>query len=286
MEVPAITPGCSPRSGCRRATSRRSARWSRSSRVRAGRRRARLLQAGCVHAAAPAAPKPASALVPAKAGIPGPRTGLCEAREPAPTIISIPSSKCARRTRNFGPASTSGGTHVTPLARRLAGENGIDLSRSPAPARMAASSRATSRRRRQRRGPRRARDGDGCAAEQVKALYQGAAFEEAAARRHAPHHRDAAGRGQADHPALLSDRRRDDGRALRLREEANAGAPKAKDGRRPTSSRSTTSSLRRWRSRCSACPPPMRCGRATASCASGIPTSAWRWRSRAACSRR
>src|SRR5471032_671626 len=32
-------------------------------------------------------------------------------------------------SRNFGPAKTSGGTVVTPLARRLAGENGIDLSR-------------------------------------------------------------------------------------------------------------------------------------------------------------
>src|SRR4029079_9619579 len=32
-------------------------------------------------------------------------------------------------SRNFGPAKTSGGTFVTPLARRLGGENGIDVSR-------------------------------------------------------------------------------------------------------------------------------------------------------------
>src|SRR5712671_931991 len=32
-------------------------------------------------------------------------------------------------SRNFGPARTAGGTVVTPLARRLAGEGGIDLSR-------------------------------------------------------------------------------------------------------------------------------------------------------------
>src|SRR6201991_829571 len=32
-------------------------------------------------------------------------------------------------SRNFGPAKTSGGMSITPLARRLAGENGIDLSR-------------------------------------------------------------------------------------------------------------------------------------------------------------
>jgi pyruvate dehydrogenase E2 component (dihydrolipoamide acetyltransferase) len=33
--------------------------------------------------------------------------------------------------RNFGPARIAGGITVTPLARRLAGENGIDLSRIP-----------------------------------------------------------------------------------------------------------------------------------------------------------
>jgi pyruvate dehydrogenase E2 component (dihydrolipoamide acetyltransferase) len=33
--------------------------------------------------------------------------------------------------RNFGPAKIAGGIAVTPLARRLAGENGIDLSRIP-----------------------------------------------------------------------------------------------------------------------------------------------------------
>jgi pyruvate dehydrogenase E2 component (dihydrolipoamide acetyltransferase) len=47
--------------------------------------------------------------------------------------------------RNFGPARLSGGIFVTPLARRLASEAGIDLSRlraSKAPARTAASSRA------------------------------------------------------------------------------------------------------------------------------------------------
>ena len=55
---------------------------------------------------------------------------------------------------------------------------------------------------------------------------------------------------------------------------------------RPTSSRSTTSSSRRWRSPCSACRRRTRCGRATASCASSIPTSASRSRSRAGCSRR
>ena len=52
----------------------------------------------------------------------------------------------------------------------------------------------------------------------------------------------------------------------------------------PTSSRSTISSSRRWRSRCSACRRPTRSGPATASCASSIPTSASRLRSTAGCS--
>ena len=66
---------------------------------------------------------------------------------------------------------------------------------------------------------------------------------------------------------------------LKIREEANAGAPKDV----ATSFRSTISSSRRWRSRCSASRPPTRCGPATASCASSIPMSASRSRSTADC---
>ena len=103
-----------------------------------------------------------------------------------------------------------------------------------------------------------------------------------AARRHARDHRAAAGRGQADHPAFLSHRRRDDGRAA----QNPRGGQRRRAERMPrlrTSSRSTTSSSRRWRWRCSACRPPTRCGPATASCASSIPMSASRSRSTAAC---
>ena len=48
--------------------------------------------------------------------------------------------------RNYGPARLAGGTRVTPLARRLAAEAGIDLGRFRRPGRTAASWRATSRR--------------------------------------------------------------------------------------------------------------------------------------------
>src|SRR4029079_16395973 len=72
-------------------------------------------------APASSAPKPpatpAAAVAPPKAAVTkpsGPRDPFFEVRTPS---------------RNFGPAKTSGGAHVTPLARRLARENGIDLSR-------------------------------------------------------------------------------------------------------------------------------------------------------------
>src|SRR3954468_9087275 len=65
--------------------------------------------------AAPKAPPATFAAVPQQAHKPsGPLDPFFEVRTPS---------------RNFGPAKTSGGTSVTPLARRLAGENSIDLSR-------------------------------------------------------------------------------------------------------------------------------------------------------------
>src|SRR5262249_55912353 len=81
-------------------------------------------------------------------------------------------------TQNFGPARIAGGAFVTPLARRLAAENGIDLG-AIAPsgphgrivARDVEAALA---------GGRRAAPAlqTGASAEQVKALYQGVPFTE------------------------------------------------------------------------------------------------------------
>ena len=49
----------------------------------------------------------------------------------------------------------------------------------------------------------------------------------------------------------------DIGKLVAAREEINAAAPKDKDGKPAYKSRSTTSSSRRWRWRCNACPTPM-----------------------------
>jgi len=63
---------------------------------------------------APAAPKPAPAATPARAAAQAP-------------IKLDPFREVRTPERNFGPARLAGGTAVTPLARRLAAESGIDL---------------------------------------------------------------------------------------------------------------------------------------------------------------
>jgi pyruvate dehydrogenase E2 component (dihydrolipoamide acetyltransferase) len=77
-----------------------------------------------------------SPLIPAKAGIQksqelGPRSRgderLGEVAATKPAIPMEPFREVRSPERNYGPARLAGGTTVTPLARRLAGEGGIDL---------------------------------------------------------------------------------------------------------------------------------------------------------------
>ena len=184
--------------------------------------------------------------------------------------------------RNYGPARLPGGTFVTPLARRLASEQGIDLGAC----RGSGAARPHRRARRRAGGTARAAPRRRTGARSERRSGQGALSRRAvrggAARRHAPHHRDAAGAGEADHPALLPHRRCRDRRA----DGSCAKRPtrprrRTRTALRPSSCRSTTSSSRRGRRRCSACRPPTRCGRRIASCASSSPTSASRSRSTA-----
>jgi pyruvate dehydrogenase E2 component (dihydrolipoamide acetyltransferase) len=132
--------------------------------------------------------------------------------------------------RNFGPARLSGGTTVTPLARRLAAEFGIDLSRlsgsgphgrivahdvetAPQPARALLTARA-----------------EGPSADEVKALFARDAYEEVPL--DGMRRTIAARLTQAiqtiPHFYLTADVEID--RLIKLREEANTGAPKDKDG--------------------------------------------------------
>jgi pyruvate dehydrogenase E2 component (dihydrolipoamide acetyltransferase) len=80
--------------------------------------------------------------------------------------------------RHYGSAKTAGGAAVTPLARRLAGENGIDLSRlsgSGPRGRIVAADVETAIARSGRAQPALA---TGPSAAQVRAIYQGVEFEE------------------------------------------------------------------------------------------------------------
>jgi pyruvate dehydrogenase E2 component (dihydrolipoamide acetyltransferase) len=121
-------------------------------------------------AAAPQQPKSTTPVVPA-------------------AVAAVPSAKPAApmelfrevRTpeRNFGPARISGGVTVTPLARRLAGENGIDLSRitgSGPHGRIVARDVET----RIAKAPMQTSMASGPSASDVLALYRDAPFEEVA----------------------------------------------------------------------------------------------------------
>ena len=200
-----------PRAGRRDRAGRRRGRGDRGRGRRGCERAGSGARGARIEAAAPHAP-----FVPAKAGTQGqglgPRVRGDERRGSSFAYPDLdPFFEVRTPSRNFGPAKHPGGTTVTPLARRLAGENGIDLSRCRAPARTAASSPPTSRRPSPRRGGRAAPMAAGMSRGAGEGALPGRRVRGGAARRHARDHRAAAGRGQADHPALLSDRRRDDG---------------------------------------------------------------------------
>ena len=131
--------------------------------------------------------------------------------------------------RNFGPARLPGGTFVTPLARRLAAEAGIDLSRTTGSGphgRIVARDVESA--------PRPASPANALAiapsASEIKALYTEGSYEEIPL--DGMRRTIAARLTQAirtiPHFYLTADIAID--RLIALREEANAGAPKDKDG--------------------------------------------------------
>jgi pyruvate dehydrogenase E2 component (dihydrolipoamide acetyltransferase) len=175
------------------------------------------------------APATATAAKPAAASI-------AAAPQPAPAVqhtrpIKLdPFFEVRTPERNFGPAQLAGGVTVTPLARRLAAESGIDLSRlhgsgphgrivardvetAPRPARAALAARA-----------------EGPGADEVKALFAPDAYDEVPL--DGMRRTIAARLTQAiqtiPHFYLTADVEID--RLIKLREEANLGAPKDKDG--------------------------------------------------------
>ncbi len=132
--------------------------------------------------------------------------------------------------RNFGPAKLSGGITVTPLARRLASEAGIDLSRlrgSGPHGRIVARDVESA--------PRPAAPGlaafpEGPGADQVKALFDPAGYEEVPldAMRKTIAARLQLAKQTIPHFYLTADMTID--RLIAVREEANTAAPKDRDG--------------------------------------------------------
>src|SRR6185437_13961068 len=128
--------------------------------------------------------------------------------------------------RNFGPARIAGGAMTTPLARRLAGERGIDLSRisgSGPHGRIVAVDV-------ERAAPAAsAAPAAGASATQVKALYEGVGYEEVPldSMRATIARRLVEAKQTIPHFYLTSDM--DIGRLLAMREQANAAAPRDKD---------------------------------------------------------
>jgi pyruvate dehydrogenase E2 component (dihydrolipoyllysine-residue acetyltransferase) len=175
-------------------------------------------------------------VIPAQAGIQsqaslGPRfrgderVGVEPSRIVAPFAARDPFRVVMTPERNYGPAKLAGGTVVTPLARRLASERGIDLSgisgsgphghivaRDVETAAPAAPAMAT-----------------GASAAQVKALYADTPYEEVPldAMRATIARRLVEAKQTIPHFYLTADL--DIGRLMAVREEANA-APKGKDG--------------------------------------------------------
>ena len=147
---------------------------------------------------------------------------------PRPAAPMDPFHAVRTPERNYGPAKLASGTSVTPLARRLAGERGIDLTRvsgSGPHGRIVAADV-------ERAIPGAAVPGiaTGASPAQVKALYEGIAYEEVPldSMRHTIATRLVEAKQTIPHFYLTADL--DAGRLIAMREEANAAAPKDKSG--------------------------------------------------------
>jgi pyruvate dehydrogenase E2 component (dihydrolipoyllysine-residue acetyltransferase) len=174
-----------------------------------------------------------SPVIPAQAGIQsqtalGPRfRGDERPAVPLPRAVpKDPFREVRTPERNYGPARLASGTTVTPLARRLAGERGIDLTRvagSGPRGRIVA-------RDIEQAAPAPAVIAKGADTAQVKALYEGIAYEEVPlnSMRRIIATRLVEAKQTIPHFYLTTDI--DVGRLMAMREEANAAVPKGKDG--------------------------------------------------------
>jgi pyruvate dehydrogenase E2 component (dihydrolipoamide acetyltransferase) len=177
--------------------------------------------------AASAAAAPKAQATPAAAPERAPPT----AKAPQQPIKLDPFFEVRTPERNFGPARLSGGISITPLARRLASEAGIDLSRlrgSGPHGRIVA--RDVEGAPRPTAATGLAALAEGPSADQVKALFDPAGYEEVPldAMRKTVATRMVQAKQTIPHFYLTADIAID--RLIAVREEANAAAPKDRDG--------------------------------------------------------
>jgi pyruvate dehydrogenase E2 component (dihydrolipoamide acetyltransferase) len=183
---------------------------------------AQILGEGETASAAPAkAVAPAAQSVAAKPAAAAPVAAIASA-----PIKMDPWQEVRSPARNFGPAKLASGSFVTPLARRLASERGIDLSRisgSGPRGRIVAQDVEKAQ-------PSGGTMATGASAAQVKALYEGVAYEEVPldGMRATIAKRLIEAKQTVPHFYLTGDI--EIGRLMAMREEANAAAPLAKDG--------------------------------------------------------
>jgi pyruvate dehydrogenase E2 component (dihydrolipoamide acetyltransferase) len=168
--------------------------------------------------------------IPASAAAAAPATAPAAAAVAQP-IKFDPFFEVRTPERNFGPARLAGGVTVTPLARRLASEAGIDLSRlrgSGPHGRIVARDLANAPRPAQDEQP--AALAHGATADQVKALYDPASYTEMPldGMRRTIAARLLQAKQTIPHFYLTADIEID--RLKQLREDANAAVPKDRDG--------------------------------------------------------
>src|SRR5262245_32568100 len=180
--------------------------------------------------AAVAAPRPSP---PSPARAPGAAAAAPAVAAPAATPIKLdPFFEVRTPARNYGPARLPGGTRVTPLARRVAAEEGIDLGKiSPSGphGRIVARDVEAARTVAARAAPAPT-VATGVSAEQVKALYRDVPHEEVPldGMRKTIAARLVQATQTISHFYLTTDV--EIGTLIKLREEVNASAPKDKAG--------------------------------------------------------
>jgi pyruvate dehydrogenase E2 component (dihydrolipoamide acetyltransferase) len=188
-------------------------------------------------AAAAAPSKPAAAAAPAPSASPPPiamRAAITQvAAAPSAPIKLDPFFEVRTPERNYGPARLPGGRTATPLARRLAAEGGIDLAIiSPSGPHGRILARDVEAAARAAAPPRLAgiAPDEGLSADSIKAIYRDVPFREVPldAMRRTIARRLIEAKQTIPHFYLTADV--EITRLLPLREEANAAAPKDKQG--------------------------------------------------------